>query len=57
MQALRLGATDYLPRQLITPERLLVSIEYCLHSAAGTPGGGAWHRGQRIRDARVFNAT
>ena len=32
VQALRLGATDYLPRALITAERLLVSIEYCLHS-------------------------
>lgn len=37
VQALRLGATDYLPRQLITPERLLVSIEYCLHSPRALP--------------------
>lgn len=32
VQALRLGATDYLPRALITPERLLAAIDQCLHS-------------------------
>jgi DNA-binding response OmpR family regulator/predicted Ser/Thr protein kinase len=34
VECLHLGATDYLPRALITPERLLAAIEYCLHSAA-----------------------
>ena len=37
VQALRLGATDYLPRPLITPERLRASIEYCLQSPRSVP--------------------
>ena len=37
VQALRLGATDYLPRALLTPGRLHTAIEYCLHSPRSMP--------------------
>jgi DNA-binding NarL/FixJ family response regulator len=37
VEALRLGATDYLPRSFISPERLLAAIEYCLHSPRAVP--------------------
>ncbi|MEP7312009.1 MAG: protein kinase [Pseudomonadota bacterium] len=33
VQSLRLGAADYLPRQLATPERLLVAVDRSLRSA------------------------
>jgi CheY-like chemotaxis protein len=39
VQALRLGAHDYLPRQLLTPERLFESLHRCLVAIA--PQGAA----------------
>lgn len=41
VQALRLGAHDYLPRHLLTPERLFASLHRCLVAIAPqAPGAG-----------------